>query len=69
MLHYIVEWCPTLLPKHSLGHAKELVDEFEGRLRALRKDKERRDREVTMEGNASGVQQMKRPRGRPQKQK
>jgi hypothetical protein len=76
VLHYMVEWCPTLLPEHSLGHAKELVDEFEGRLRALRKDKARRagpsvkrDREVTKGGDASGVQQMKRPRGRPRKRR
>jgi hypothetical protein len=30
VLHYLVKWCPTLEPVHSLGHAKELVDEFEG---------------------------------------
>jgi hypothetical protein len=29
VLHYLVEWCPTLVPKHLLGHAKELVDDFE----------------------------------------
>jgi hypothetical protein len=29
-----VEWCPTLEPEHSLGHAKELVDTFETQLRA-----------------------------------
>ena len=39
VLHYIVEWCPTLEPVHSLEHAKELVDEFEARKLALRKDK------------------------------
>jgi hypothetical protein len=61
VLHYMVEWCPTLQPKHSLENAKELVDEFEARLRALRKDKERRvgpsvkrDRQLTMEGDVSG---------------
>jgi hypothetical protein len=42
VLHYIVEWCPTLEPVHSLEHAKELVDEFEARLPALRKDKKGR---------------------------
>ena len=39
VLQYIVEWCPTLESVHSLEHAKELVDEFEARLLALRKDK------------------------------
>jgi hypothetical protein len=29
VLHYMVEWCPTLQPVHSLEHAKELVDEFD----------------------------------------
>jgi hypothetical protein len=42
VLHYIVERCPTLEPVHSLEHAKELVDEFEARLPALRKDKKGR---------------------------
>jgi hypothetical protein len=76
VLHYMVEWCLTLQPEHSLENAKELVDEFEARLRALRKDKERRvgpsvkrDRQLTMEGDVSGAQQMKRPRGRPRKPK
>lgn len=76
VLHYMVEWCPTLQPVHSLEHAKELVDEFEARLRALHKDNEggvghsvKRDRQVTMEGDLSGGQQQKRPRGRPRKRK
>ncbi|KAH7370276.1 hypothetical protein BKA65DRAFT_471497 [Rhexocercosporidium sp. MPI-PUGE-AT-0058] len=30
--YYLVDWHPTLLPKHSLGHAKELVDKFEVRI-------------------------------------
>lgn len=33
VLHYLVEWCPTLEPEHSLGHAAGLVDKFESRLR------------------------------------
>jgi hypothetical protein len=76
VLHYMVEWCPTLQHVHSLEHAKELVDKFEARLRALRKDKEgrvgpsvKRDRQVTMEGDVLGGQQKKRPRGPPRKQK
>jgi hypothetical protein len=32
----LVEWCPTLKPQHSLGHAKELVDKFESQLRRHR---------------------------------
>jgi hypothetical protein len=28
-LHNLVEWASTLEPKHSLGHAKKLSDEFE----------------------------------------
>lgn len=40
MLHFVVEWCPALQPIHSLKHGKELVDEFEARPLALRKDRE-----------------------------
>jgi hypothetical protein len=75
VLHYLVEWCPTLEPVHSLEHAKELVDEFEVRLLALRKDKVqmgpgvKRDGQAVMEADVSGGQQKKRPRGRPRKQK
>ncbi|KAK0105991.1 hypothetical protein ONS95_004498 [Cadophora gregata] len=32
--YYLVDWHPTLLPAHTLGHAKELVDKFEARIRA-----------------------------------
>ncbi|PVH68102.1 hypothetical protein DL98DRAFT_237198 [Cadophora sp. DSE1049] len=34
--YYLVDWHPTLLPEHSLGHAKELVQKFEARIRAQR---------------------------------
>ena len=75
VLHYMVKWCSTLEPVHSLEHAKELMDEFEAQLRALRTNKEVRvgpnvklDRQVTMEDDLSGGQQ-KRPRGRPRKQR
>jgi hypothetical protein len=72
VLHYMVEWCPTLQPVHSLENAQELVDEFEGRLRALHKDRKgglsiKRNKPVTVEGNIAGAQQQKRPRGRPRK--
>lgn len=42
--HYLVDWQPTLLPRHSLGDAKELVDNFEARLKARRGVKNGRGR-------------------------
>jgi hypothetical protein len=36
VLHYLVEWCPTIEPEYSLEHANELVDEFEAQLPAQR---------------------------------
>lgn len=56
---------PTLLPGYSLGHAKELVDKFEARLQAQRRDKNGR---AMAKSNASSGQQRKKPRGRPRKQ-
>jgi hypothetical protein len=67
VLHYMVKWCPTLEPVHSLEHAKELVDEFEAQLRALHKNKG--GRQSVMGADVSGGQQQKRLRGRPRKQK
>jgi hypothetical protein len=76
VLHYLVEWCPTLEPEHSLGHAKELVDEFEARLQALRNNKEgrmgpavKRDGHAVVGADVSGGQEKKRQRGRPRKHK
>jgi hypothetical protein len=75
ILHYLVEWCPTREPKHSLGHAKEQVDEFEARLQALRNDKGRTGPDVKRDGHSvvgagvSGGQEKKRQRGRPRKHK
>jgi len=72
VLHYLVNWSPTLEPEHSLGHAKELVDKFEARLRAKRGDKNKRGRlglkRAVTEADESSSQQQKKPRGRPQKQ-
>ena len=34
-VHYLVDWRPTLVSKHELGNAKERMDEFEARFRAL----------------------------------
>jgi hypothetical protein len=39
VLHYMVDWHPTLIPEESLGHAKELVDKFEARLQSQRRVK------------------------------
>lgn len=76
VLHYMVKWCSTLEPVHSLEHAKELVDEFEARLRARRKDKEgrvqlglKRGGQSVMGADVSGGQQQKRPRGWPRSKK
>jgi hypothetical protein len=74
LLHYLVDWTPTLVPRHSLGHANGLVDEFEAGLQAKREGKngqgglglKRGERAV--EANASGGQQQKRQRGRPRRQ-
>jgi hypothetical protein len=44
VLHYIVDWHPTLMPEHSLGNVKEQVDKFEARLQAQRKIENRRAR-------------------------
>jgi hypothetical protein len=69
VLHYLVEWCPTLEPEHSLGQAKELVDEFEAQLRAQRKvENGRRGEQAAVEAAVSGSPQQKRRRGRPSKQ-
>jgi hypothetical protein len=31
-VHYLVDWCPTLVLEDTLGDAKKLVDKFEARL-------------------------------------
>jgi hypothetical protein len=74
VLHYLVEWSATLVPGHLLGHAKELVDEFEARLQAQRGVKNapgaglKRGEQAVIEADASGGRQEKRRRGRPRKQ-
>jgi hypothetical protein len=67
VLHYLVDWYPTLQPENSLRHAKELVDKFEARLRAQREVKNGRGGRATANANASDGQE-KRLRGRPWKQ-
>jgi hypothetical protein len=34
VVHYLVEWNPTFVPKYELNNAKEMVNKFETRLRA-----------------------------------
>jgi hypothetical protein len=73
--HYLVDWHPTLVPEHSLGDAKELVDKFEARLRAQREAKNeggpglKRGERVVVEADGLGGQQQKKRRGRARKQK
>ena len=74
VLHYMVDWHPTLMPEHSLGHAKEMVDKFEARLRAQRKIKNvrgglglKRGGRVVAKADALSCQEEKKSRGRPQK--
>ena len=64
--YYLVDWHPTLLPVHSLGHAKELVDEFEARIRAQRGFKRGGLGSITRQ--KAGVKGTgKKARGRPRK--
>ncbi|KIM94395.1 hypothetical protein OIDMADRAFT_60723 [Oidiodendron maius Zn] len=73
VLHYLVDWHPTLEPEHLLGHTKELVDEFKARLEEERVAKEGGGLSTLMKQKAagqvaaSGSQRLKRPRGRPRK--
>ncbi|KAH6704183.1 hypothetical protein BKA61DRAFT_183609 [Leptodontidium sp. MPI-SDFR-AT-0119] len=71
--YYLVDWHPTLLPVQSLGHAKELVDEFEARIRAQRGVKRgglglNTRQKASVEAKALSGQQGKKRRGRPRKQ-
>jgi hypothetical protein len=72
VLHYLVVWCDTLEPEHSLGQASELVKEFEARIYAQREFNKRessglkRGRPVILEAEKP-LGQQKRPRGRPRK--
>lgn len=74
VLHYWVDWHSTLLPEHSLGHAKEIVDKFEARLRSRCEVKKGRGRPIlkrggraVVEADIPGDQQKRKPRGRPRK--
>jgi hypothetical protein len=74
-VHYLVDWRPTLVPEHALGNAKELVDEFEARVRAQLKSKSERGGPYLKQGGRAmtvadvpGKTPEKRPRGKPRKQ-
>ena len=65
--HYLVDWRPTLLPEHSLGHSEELVNKFKARLRAQCKVKNKPGRRAAVNADAPTGQEKKKPRGRPRK--
>jgi hypothetical protein len=44
VLHYWVQWSPTLVPKYKIGKASALVAKFEAGLRAQRKQKSGKER-------------------------
>jgi hypothetical protein len=76
VVHYLVDWHPTLVPTHSLGNAKELVDIFEARLRAHRRSKNKRgwlslkpSRQAIVGTDTLGGAPQKKRRGRPRKQR
>jgi hypothetical protein len=77
VVHYWVQWEPTLVPEYELPKAKALVEKFEARLQAQGRQK---DGNGKGQGNApkskigqqamvgaSITRQQKRPRGRSQK--
>ena len=76
VLYYLVDWCPTLLPEHSLGHAKELVYDFEARFRAQRRlsndgrsePRSKVKQKASLKAKTLNGQPGKKPRGRPRKQ-
>ena len=75
VVHYLVEWSATLVPKYELGKAKALVDKFEARLRAQARQGDRRRRPQSKAGqqtvvgaHATGRMQQKKRRSRPWKE-
>ena len=75
VLHYMVDWHPTLLPEQSLEDSKDLIKKFEAKLRAHTSVKQRRGCTSlkpgtlpTSQDDIRGLQEPKRPRGRPRKQ-
>ena len=64
--YYLVDWHPILLPVHSLGYAKELVNEFEARILAQRGVKRGGLGSITRQ-KATVKGTGKKARGRPRK--
>jgi hypothetical protein len=75
IVHYLVEWNPTLMPAHELKNAKELVNKFEARLQAQARQENGRGRpsllkagqRAILKAHATVGTQQKR-RGRPRKE-
>jgi hypothetical protein len=44
VVHYLVDWSATLVPKYELGKAKGLVEKFEARLRAQARQRNEREK-------------------------
>ena len=76
VVHYLVAWNATLVPKYALKKAKRLVDKFEARLRAQRRQRDKRGRGRLPRsklgrqagGHAIGGTNQKKQRGGPRKQ-
>jgi hypothetical protein len=75
VVHYLVEWSTTLVPKYELGKAKGLVEKFEARLRAQARQGNKRQRppqsmaclRTAVAAHGIGRTQQKKRRSRPRK--
>jgi hypothetical protein len=75
VVHYWVKWKPSLLPKHVLKNAKDLVNKFEARLQARPRLGNRRERppqskvgqRTMLEAQAMKGMKQNKQRGRPRK--
>ena len=54
VIHYLVEWNPTLMPARKLKNAKELVSKFEARLQAQARAREQERETVPVKGRPAG---------------
>lgn len=72
VLHYLVDWQPTLLPKDSLGHAKDLIDKFEASIHTPNNGQgslgSKPEQKPRVDATVLRGQQGTKPRGRPRKQ-
>ena len=55
VLHYLVEWCPTLVPKDSMGYGQELVAEFEARQARMSQGQESAKGTTVYEGGQARI--------------